>query len=185
MNINNINSTNFTGYKNVIANKVVRPNGEKITFMSMQLDNVGKADLDIWKNLQNNLMKKDFTTDVITFNVIEYDDMNIAGFSHELLDIDEVKKSSKEESLFLKAFGLIASLTDRIANDTKLITDDNYHPMGYETRYNLSDVLFSDKQKSSELDNAVWGAYYNETEPQEHAKNINNIISKKMIKYFS
>lgn len=184
MQIDNTVSPNFNGYKNVLANKIVRPNGEKIAYMSMRLDNIGKNDLDIWQTLQKNLMNRSFTTDVLTFNIFEQGDNNIIGFSSELLDLDEVAQSSEEESLMMKAFTFLASLTDRIKSDFHLIQDDNYRSMAYETKADLSDVFLGKKQGAVELDRAVWGAFYAKTSPQEIAKNINNKIHDKMMVYF-
>ncbi|MCM1004490.1 MAG: hypothetical protein NC408_09135 [Candidatus Gastranaerophilales bacterium] len=185
MQINNTTSTNFNGYKNVLANRIVRPNGEKITYMSMQLDNIGKNDLEVWKYLQKNLMNRDFTTDVVTFNMFEQGNDNIIGFSSALLDLDDVEESSEEESLMMKAFTLLASLTDRIKSDFHLKQDENYRPMAYETKSDLADVFLDKKQSSAELDRAVWGAFYAETSPQEHAADINKKIHNKMMTYFS
>lgn len=185
MQINNTTSTSFNGYKNVLANRIIRPNGEKITYMSMQLDNLGKKDLANWEMLQERLMGRNCLSDVVTFNLMEQGDDNIIGFSNELLDLDSIEEGTEEENLFMKAFTLLASLTNRIKNDYNLIQDENYRPMAYETKADLADVLLNSKQNSAELDRAVYGAYYAKYSPQEIAEDINGKIHNKMMDYFS
>lgn len=185
MKIDNTTSPNFNGYKNILANRIIRPNGEKITYMSMQLDNIGKKDLELWQILQKNLMDRNFTTDVVTFNMFEQGDDNVIGFSSTLMDLEEVKPSTEEENIIIKAFTLLASLTDRIKSDFNLKQDENYRPMAYETKADLTEVFLGEKQRSAELDRAVWGAFYAQTPPQEIAADINNKIHEKMMAYFS
>lgn len=183
MQINNVSSPNFCGYKNVIANKVRRKStGETITFMSMQLDNIGKNDLDIWKTIQKHFMKRDFVSDVITFELMQLNEHSLLGFSSDVIDIDAIKPNTKNENLFLKSMSLLASLTGRIMNDKNLIRDENYKPLAYEAKADLMDVLMS--KKNGELDRAIWGSFYTDTLPQERAKAINEVVADTMMKYF-
>lgn len=186
MQINNNSTTpSFNGYKNVLANSIKRSGDEKISYISMQLNNTGNKDLDIWKSIQKKFLNREETSDVITFNLFECGNENILGISHELLDIENTKKSSEEESIMLKAYSLIASLTKRIMSDYNIQKDNSIKAMAYETKADLADVFMGNKQNSAELDRAVWGAFYPATTPQEQAKKINQKINETMIKYFA
>lgn len=183
MEIKNINSVNFNGYKNVLSNTVIRPKGAaKMTFLSMQLDNIGKNDLEIWQRLQKHITNRDFTTDIITFNLIEQGGKNTLAVSDALIRTENIEPRSEEEKLMIDAYTLAASLTDRIKQDFRINYDENYRAMAYETRADLTD--FFSGFGVAELNRAVFGAYYQDNQ-QSNATYINDKITEIMLEYFA
>ena len=69
MKVNRIQqSPAFSGYKNIAARTIkYDPDTHLFSYMAMQLDNVGHNDLDLWRDIQKRVLKKDSTTDIISF----------------------------------------------------------------------------------------------------------------------
>ena len=69
MKVNRIQqSPAFSGYKNIAARTIkYDPDTHLFSYMAMQLDNVGHNDLDLWRDIQKRVLKKDTTTDIISF----------------------------------------------------------------------------------------------------------------------
>ena len=135
MQVNKINNNiNFNGYKNIISDDLQASAGRLIYF-SAQLNNEGEKDLDNYRRLidSNTIFYRSSDNDVINCLYISSGDkdrisMNmrplawgeeLQALSKEL--VPDVYK--KEESAFLKAYTLIASLTRRMMNNNLCMKD--------------------------------------------------------------
>ncbi len=125
MRINNINKTNFNGYKNVIHNDFSFPEG-RFMFMSVQLNNEdGIEDLKALNTIQR-IQGMEQPSDVMNiFYSKKPAQKNFFFFNgkplflgYELRSLwehrDQIENYKTEENAALKAYTLIASLTRRM-----------------------------------------------------------------------
>lgn len=183
MQINNNNSTNFNGYKNILTNRIMTGKNENFSFLSMQLNNIGHKDLDIWKNAQKNLLNINNPSDTFTIELVKGFGHNTLASGDKCLTPKILNKSPETEKLMLKTYTWMANLTKRIMNDNHLIEDtknkqlekvikdttDNLYPIFGRNYYLAIDFVSSAFQK----------IYH----PQEVALDINKSIDEIMHNY--
>ena len=169
----------FSGYKNVIGDMYDKAPISRFSFLSMQLDNNGTPDLDIWKTIQKDLYKIKDPQDVITFQCVEIGGLGKKFyFGGNSLNLKTV--NSKNEALILKAFGLIASLTKRIIM-TSLPTVDREMPKTIlQTRENFLKFLEND---ADFVDNIIYTSVQSRFSKSHIAENMNKNVHKMMKAY--
>jgi len=170
------NNTNFKGFKNIIGDKY-----STISIMSMQLDNVGTKDLDAWKAIQKMLKKTGKTSDVLTFGVLKMNEKPDVFIENFGLITDNVKPSTQQDNLIIKAYGLIASLTKRIMNSNTFEKNAEFREVVMpQTVDNLEKILGNRALAYATVSNAL----YSETPRQEVASDINQCVDDVMKDYF-
>lgn len=123
-------NVNFKGYNNVIGNYVPISNSS-LSFIAMQLNNVGKADLEAFKSLQalGKKLGKNISGDILLINSYQAprrpDMIEING--EEIVPALFLKRRDRkdtnfplEEAFTMKAYTLIADLMKRLVFDTAL-----------------------------------------------------------------
>ncbi len=183
MDIKNINSTNFNGYKNLLTNNASLTKNRRLSFLSIQLDNIGKSDLDTWKTIQRNLLGEKNPSNVMTIVMRKlFDNHFLLLGENKDLDPNCVKQGSFEESMLMKTFTWLADLTKRIMNDNNLIKDKE----GTEViKESLVTILPFSGNNITNTNNFVFQALEPENHPQAEAKKINDAIQYIMDDYLS
>ena len=160
-------------------NKLKTPNCD-FAYISMQLDNVGCKDLDIWKHLQKEILNRTDYQDVITFCKVTNNNVNktkiyIENYPLELQDINIVPVY---EPAYLKAYTLLARLSKEIIETKNLSkTPDIMHTIS-KTQSNLSSFLRNNLSGYVATQSGIQGPI------REIASNINTSIQKIMNDYF-
>lgn len=114
MQVRNSTTFNFKGYSNVISNRaLIGP--VKFSFFSAKLDS---QDLETWKVLQKKFLKlkKNEFSDTITSILTEFNGIQQIHLNERLLTFNNIPEGSKEETLILKAYTLLAKLSKNIQN---------------------------------------------------------------------
>lgn len=181
MEIRNINSTtNFNGYRNLMTNSAKVSKKEGFTFLSMQLNNLKKNDLEIWQSIQRNLFFNNKPSDVFTVE-------HLNGFGNEMLllgdrgiDPNVYPKQSEKEMLLMKAYTWMADLTKRIMNDNALIKDNGQFNVFHKTIANILPLFNGNKILAGEF---VLMSHHPDNHPQPAALEINKAIEKIMFDY--
>lgn len=200
MEINKIghNYPNFKGYKNIISRKLAHgPEGPYFTYMAMQLDNIGKNDLEIWQNIQKNLLKRDTTTDILTLSYLDIP--KSTGFMW-LGDCRLGEGLNKFSHYFgehvdtLKSYLFAHDITERIMNDNSWLKRDNnlmsvVKQAGNDLTaiFNRSEILgLEDAEKSKAIAvDIVANSFIKEDPPQANAGDINHNIYKFIMPFFT
>lgn len=182
INIDNKSSTQFRGYNNVISNICKEPaQKDCFGYIAMQLDNIGKKDLEIWHKIQKDFMKRNVLKDTITFSYFTYDGKTDFLISNYLLSFPEEEKSTELEKIKLKTLTLIASLTKRIKCKIPFSYNNNFNKTLLEAKDDLMEIYNGNEDFVKEF--MLQGIRPNATQ-QEPAEEINNIIQENMEKYF-
>lgn len=181
MQVNNINSTNFNGYKNVITNGIWASKDEAYHFVSMQLNNTKHNDLEIWKEIQTKFLNIKNPSEVFTFeHFMGYDIENIS-FGGKLINPSSHAQGSLNELNTLKAFTWLANLTKRLANDNSLTNDKDMGICLVKTVENLMPVFKDDRALATKF---VMDSLQSNIYPQKIAWKVNQSISRIMKHYF-
>ena len=120
MKVNRIQqSPAFSGYKNIYTRTIKsNPDTHLFSHMAMQLDNIGHNDLDLWIDIQKKVLKKDTTTDIISFAFASSPLMQSHFWLNgKDINTDQLKKSSiysQTDMDVFKTFSFIAQLTKRL-----------------------------------------------------------------------
>ena len=196
MEVNKIsNSPNFSGYKNILSGSIKKKlTGEpEFAFMSMQLDNIGHNDLEIWQDIQKKVFKKENPSDIISFACIFFtnfkkcfwvsgQDISIGNKGMEQYSADDIAK--------FKTFSFIANLTKRLMNENgTLVYNHDRELTANKARNDLTNLFKMKKyvyDRDAELlaNNLVIGAYLAQEPPQSTAGVVNNKISAIMANHF-
>ena len=193
MKINSINSQspNFKGYRNIISRKLPGGPGQPyFTYMAMQLDNIGKNDLEIWQNIQRTLLKRENPADYITLSYLDIPERtgfmwlgnfrlgsNLHKFSHYF----------GEHVDTLKSYLFVHDLTERIMNDNSWLKRDNRQmEVVKQAHRDLTEVFneltieeFQDHETNKALaTDIVANSFIKEDPPQANAGDINHNIYK-------
>lgn len=181
MQINNSSSINFNGYKNLMTTSARVSKNEAFTFLSMQLDNFGKNDLEIWKNLQQNLFSVKNPSDVFTTELFEgFGKLNLY-LGDKSIDPNKYKNSNKNKFI-MEAYTWMADLMKRIMNENHPVKDSGAFKVFNETVENILPLL-ENKQKLA--NDFVLLSQNPKNHPQETAGLIKESINKIMLDYFS
>lgn len=181
MDIKNINSTNFNGYKNLLTNNASLTKNRRLSFLSIQLDNIGKNDLDTWNTIQRNLLGEKNPSDVMTIVMRKLFNNHFLLLGEDK-DLDPycVKQGSYEEKMLMKTYTWLSDLTKRIMNDNNLIKDKGC----IETiRMSLINILPFSGNDIEATNAFVYQALEPENHPQEEAKIIYDAIDDIMLDY--
>lgn len=190
------NTPNFNGYKNILSGTIKELSGKNdLAFMTMQLDNIGHNDLDIWHDIQKNALGKEKVSDIITFSCVFFSNLKHhfwAGGQDITVDgKGAVEKYSSGDMEKFKTFSFIANLTKRLMNENRALVYDNDRDLVVnKARADLSSTF---KLKKYEYDreaeilanNLVIKSYMAQEPPQAVAGVINNKISDIMSRHFS
>lgn len=184
MQVNNNSSTiSFNGYKNLMTNSVKVVRNEGFSFLSMQLDNIKKNDLEIWKNIQERLFAVKNPSDIFTVELIE-------GFGLRTLLIGDknispcssFSQQSEKERLLMQAYTWLAELTKRIMNENNPVKDSGAFEVFHKTVANILPLFQNNLKVANEF---VLLSSSSDKHPQETAFHINKVIDKIMLDYFS
>lgn len=145
MQINPISNTNFLGYKNVINNVCKSPNSSEVfVYMSMQLNNWGKNDLTTWHNIQKKFLHRKSLKDTITFGLFNHNNKSEFMLCDYSLRIPEQEKGTELENIMLKAYSLIARLTNEIRFKMPVSYDEDFRKTLLEAREDLLPIFDQD-----------------------------------------
>ena len=200
MKVNNIqpNTTNFNGYKNLMTRRLAdKPNAPYFTYMAMQLNNIGKNDLEVWQNIQKNVLNRKNITDIFTFSYLHFPKtQDYMWFGGKLLG-DELTKFSKyfgEHADTLKSYIFAHDLTGRIMNDNSwLVRDNKLMDVAKQARDDLNKVFDmnlvfgtgdANKNKAMATD-IVANTFLKEDAPQANAGEINHDMYKLFLPFLS
>ncbi len=137
MNIsNNIINPAFRGYKNVITNDIEYPDGSRLAFITMQLNDEGDKDLTQLHEIRKFIPEQQADkSDVLTFMYSKFRrqpeyfffDGRSMYLGDELLRLSEecgdTYNYKREETAAMKAYTLMASLTKRMMNGKMPVRD--------------------------------------------------------------
>ena len=182
MKVQNINlSPHFKGFKNVVSHTDYLNDGTTtVSYMSMELDNIGQSDLDEWQLLQRELMNKDEISDYVVISQTNNEIINILTMDESLICPEATVMSSREELLHIKAISLIASLTKRIQTFEFTTETKDLHKVVAKTITMLS-KLFHSEEYGGYL--SIAGAM-KKVKHYKTAELINSQIAKRMAIYF-
>lgn len=176
--MNNNSQIQFKGFHNVLAHKIKTPNND-FCYISMQLDNVGTKDLDVWKYLQREILNRTEYSDVITFSKIENSpsQKTMMYLEDHTLNLDDIKFFPVYEKAYLKTFTLLASLTKRIQETKNLSKTPDILQIMNRTHINLTNFFGNPFSAYNATQSGVQGPI------REIACQINTSIQKTMEKY--
>lgn len=181
MQINNTSSVNFNGYRNLLTSNARVGKKDGLVLLSMQLDNIGKTDLDIWKNIQRKGFSINEPSDVFTVELYEgFGDSNLL-IGNKNMDPHLYEEGSKEETLLLKTFTWMADLTKRIMNENNPIVDSGRFKVFQDTINNITPLFGYNKGVAQQF---VLDSQNPNNNPQEAALEINEGITEIMQDYF-
>ena len=197
MEINKIsNSPNFNGYKNILSGTIKELSGKNdLAFMTMQLDNIGHNDLEIWHNIQKNVLGKEKFTDIITFSCVFFSNLKnhfwVGGQDISVDGKSAVENYSSVDMEKFKTFSFIANLTKRLMNENRPLVYDNDRDLVVNKA--RADLCSTFKLRKYEYDreaeilanNLVLKSYMQQEPPQAVAGVVNNKISDIMSRHFS
>lgn len=185
MKVNRIQqSPAFSGYKNIFS-RTIKSNTDTNLFshMAMQLDNVGHNDLDLWIDIQKKVLKKDTTTDIISFALASSPLMQSHFWLNSKdINIDQLKKSgtySQADMDMFKTFSFIAQLTKRLMNENNTFVHDNNRPYVLSAARSNLEAMFTARKHSYDNEAAqlanelMLATLFNPQKPQENAGIIN------------
>lgn len=180
MQINNNSSVNFHGYKNLITNSAKTSRNEGYSFLSMQLDNVGKNDLDLWKNFQQKLFEEKKPSDILTIQLFQAFGDHMIHLGNNCIDPNLYSEEPEKEMSLMKSYTWLANLTKRIMNDNKLINNRDLYKVFQASFANLLPVMGNNISFANQF---VLESQSPENHPQETALDINENIDKIMQNY--
>ena len=187
MKINNINNTNFNGYKNVIHNDVSQDN-IRFTFLSMQLNDNGVKDLAELRKIQQ-LQNLDTNNDVLSlfyskksgskeFFYFNGNPLFLGGELRNLWELCSDRDAYKlEEKAALKAYTLIASLTKRMMNSGLPGTDNSFPHVVKSTMESFMKIFTS---SPAGVFNLIQGSILENKQLEKTAAVLNSIVDKNM-----
>lgn len=182
MQINPISNTNFLGYKNVINNVCKDANRpEYFAYMSMQLDNYGKKDLANWHAIQKNFLQREELKDTITFALLKLENKPLLILCDTLLEISEQDKGTELEKFMLKAYTLIARLTNQIRLGMPVCYDRGFSETLINARKDLLPIFDNDNAMVNEI---MLSGIVPKVEYKTAANLINKEIQEEMNRYF-
>ena len=179
MNIINNKQFNFKGYENLLSYTEGIERKNNISVMAMKLNNEGRRDLDTWHNIQKSLNETSNPSDYIIFHALNVGDKAIFSIDKKSLNLNNVKSRS-EESLFLKIYELISSLTERIANTDFLTKNSHLDQTLVELNNNLK-VVIADQNA---VDMFCKCAVNRVVPSSKTASLINSQMTREMLRYF-
>ena len=192
MRLSDVNrNVNFAGYKNVIHNNINR-NDLSYTLLSMQLNDEGAKDLTEFNNIMR-LQDKKTDTDVLT--VFYAEKSKIPGFlflndrsmflGDELRTLWEKYNSStaykKEEKASLKAYTLLASITNRMMQNGLTTMDKSFPDVVRKTVMNLKNIFTASPMAVFGL---VQQSILENKSLEETAAILNNVVKHNMQIFF-
>lgn len=180
MQINNTPSVNFNGYKNLMTNSARASKNEGFTFLSMQLDNIGKNDLDIWKNVQERLFGQYKPSDIFTIELIEFFGNRTLLLADKNIDPNKYTKQSSQEMSLMKAYTWMADLMKRVMNENYPVKDKGTFDVFHKTIANILPLFHNDFRLANAF---VLLAQHPDNHPQESALKISESIDKIMLDY--
>ena len=143
MKVNSITNQNFYGYKNVLTGNNISLGDKKISFVSMQLNDVGFEDLKKYLELRKmqGLPEGCIDEDILTFSYItgsKGNNMYLGNtrkpmyWGEELVQLEEkfVPKLMSEaefekvKKAHMRAYTLLAQITERMMNDNSVKSED-------------------------------------------------------------
>lgn len=186
MKVNRIQqSPAFSGYKNIYTRTIKsNPDTHLFSHMAMQLDNIGHNDLDLWIDIQKKVLKKDTTTDIISFAFASSPLMQSHFWLNgKDINTDQLKKSSiysQTDMDVFKTFSFIAQLTKRLMNENSaLVLDNDTKSDVLETARRSLEAMFTARKHSYDSEAAklaneiILATLFNPQKPQENAGIIN------------
>lgn len=133
---NNIANPAFRGYKNVITNDIESPDGSRMAFITMQLNDEGAKDLAQLREIRKYIPEEQANdSDILTlmYSKLRHNpeylffDGRSMYLGDELLrlqkEVGDTYNYKREETAAMKAYTLMASLTKRMKKDERLIRD--------------------------------------------------------------
>ena len=151
----------------------------------MQLDNVGYQDLDMWNNIQKNLLNISNPSKTFTLELIKGFGATNLVHASTMLNPDSIAKDDNKEALMFKAYTWMANLTRRIMNENNLITDKSNGQMEQvfqDTTKNIASLFFNNYSLALDF---VSSSFHQQCHPQEVALDMNKAISKIMCDYLN
>ncbi|MBQ4113871.1 hypothetical protein IJD34_00535 [bacterium] len=127
----NFSKTNFNGYKNILTfHTSAKNSNEKLSFLMLQLDNKGTADLENWKTLCRNAYGETPEEDILVIAHSMANKTNEAYVLNEYdlvtaKDFQENKLERHERYAQIKLYQFISDLTRRISNENTIDFDKN------------------------------------------------------------
>ena len=186
----------FRGYRNIVTRKISGSNqGQFFTFMSMQLDNAGHRDLDLWKNLQQKVLKRQEYSDIISFSFLNAsDNFGCLWLGDKLMNDGQSFLTAKfggDESL-LRACAGIHNLTENLMNENGWLQRDNSLMDVAKHACNNLINIFSDSKamyfgNNKDMKNIatdfVAMSFINPDKPQANAGDINKNLYKVILPF--
>lgn len=180
MQINNNSSVNFNGYKNAITNSAKVSKNEGYSFLSMQLDNVGKNDLDLWKNFQQKLFGENKPSDILTIQLFQGFGEQLIHLGNKCIDPQLYSEESEKEMNLMKTYTWLADLTKRIMNENKLLNNRDMYKVFQASFTNILPIMGNNINLVNQF---ILTSQSPENHPQETALDINENIDKIMQDY--
>ena len=185
----------FNGYKNVLAGSIRESSGKpNLVYMSMQLDNIGHNDLEIWHGIQNKVLGIEKPSDIISFACVFFSNLKqcfwVGGHDISVEGKGAMEKYNSSDMEKFKAFSYIANLTKRLMNENEnIVYNYNRELVVNKARTDLCNTFKLKKyeyDKEAEIlaNNIVIKSYVEKEPPQAVAGDVNRKISNIMAKHF-
>ena len=149
MKITNINNQKtFNGYKNLGSHTEFIDNKNKITYITMELTNENKDDLNDWINIQKKIYPLEIPSNIITIHNLDTKFLNnkvlVNTFEVDL----SMAKNREEERFLLKIYEFLESLSYRISNDENIKEDINIYKVYKQLSKTLKKIYPPDLVKA-------------------------------------
>ena len=185
-------NVSFKGYNNIVAKCIDFNNGYSTQYIVAQLNDEGYPDLTNYRKLKRmqGLSDAEVENDLLQLVYREYPKHDVLSLGDkelywgaELLHIEQTlpkfmtrDEYMHERDLHMKAYTLLANITDRMANDNrKVISDDKLPIIFKKTIEHLEKFLNKD---------VIWASLYSNVPYQKIAANFNQGIKLTMSHFF-
>ena len=196
INSNQSYTPKFSGYKNIVTRKMSGSNQNQFfTFMSMQLDNAGHEDLEIWKTLQRKILKRQECSNIISFSFLNAnDDTGFLWLDDKLMNNEQSYLTSKfgGNTNLLRACAGVHNLTENLMNENGWLQRDNSLMDVVKHSCNNLINIFSDESvmcfsKNKDIKNLVIDlvatSFLHQDKPQANAGDINKNLYKVILPF--